>query len=215
MERIRAVLKSVDPARWLFYGDSLTHGAKHTVGARDFSEHFRERVLWELGRKRDLVLNSAYSGFTAAELLKDFEWRAEAFRPTVAFVMIGTNDSGNEVTPEEFSRQLEELLDRFAAIGCQTVLQTPIPVLRELDPKYRSQPLLAESMRQLAARRHAPLIDHFSAWRQDPAAFYLHSDELHPNAYGHIRIAHDIFKALGVFETEKSRVCRFFAPDAR
>ena len=214
MEKIKEILSAAEPTRWLFYGDSLTHGAKHTVGARDFTEHFRERVLWELGRRHDLVLNSAYSGFTTSDLLRDFEWRAKAFRPTVAFVMIGTNDSGKNMTPEEFSRELEELLDRFVAIGCLTVLQTPIPVLRELNPKYRSQPLMVESMRSLASRRHVPLIDHFSVWRQEPAAFYLYSDELHPNAHGHIRIAHDIFKALGIFETEKSRVCRFFAPDA-
>ena len=215
MERIRAILNDPAPARWLFYGDSLTHGAKHTDGKRDFTEHFRERVLWELQRSSDLVLNSAFSGFTTADLLRDFEWRAAAFRPTVAFVMIGTNDSAAGVTPEEFARQLEELLDKFAAIGSQVVLQTPIPVLWDLAPQRKTVPLLAESMRQVAARRKVPLIDHFAAWKECPAEFYLHADALHPNAEGHIKIAHDIFKALGIFETEKSRVCRFFAPDAR
>ena len=214
MERIKAILKDPAPARWLFYGDSLTHGAKHTEGKRDFTEHFRERVIWELHRSRDLVLNSAHSGFKTAELLRDFEWRAAAFRPTVAFVMIGTNDSANGVTPEEFAQRLGELLDRFSAIGTITVLQTPVPALRDLDPKRESMPLLAESMRQLAARRNVPLIDHFALWQACPAEFYLHADTLHPNAAGHIKIAHDIFRALGIFETGSSWVCRLFAPDA-
>ena len=215
MDRIKAILNGSAPARWLFYGDSLTHGAKHTDGRRDFTELFRERVLWELQRRDDLVLNSAFSGFTTADLLRDFEWRAAAFRPTAAFVMIGSNDSARDgMTPEEFARQLEKLMDRFEAVGCQAVLQTPIPALRELDPKRRSMPLLAESMRQVAARRKVPLIDHFAAWSACPAEFYLHADVLHPNAEGHIKIAHDIFKALGIFETETSRVCRFFAPDS-
>ena len=215
MDRIKAVLNSPAPARWLFYGDSLTHGAKHTNGRRDFSELFRERVLWELQRRNDLVLNSAFSGFTTDDLLRDFEWRAAAFRPTAAFVMIGSNDSARDgMTPEEFARQLEELLDRFDAIGSKVVLQTPVPALKDLDPRRRSLPLLAESMRQVAARRKVPLVDHFAAWSACPAEFYLHADILHPNAEGHIKIAHDIFKALGIFETEKSWVCRYFAPDA-
>ena len=212
MDRIKAILNGSAPARWLFYGDSLTHGAKHTNGRRDFSELFRERVIWELQRRNDLVLNSAFSGFTTVDLLRDFEWRAAAFRPTVAFVMIGSNDIG-VMSPEEFARNLEELLDRFAAIGCQVVLQTTIPAL-EFDPQRSSMLLMAESMRQVAARRNVPLIDHCAAWSACPAEFYLHADVLHPNAEGHIKIAHDIFKALGIFETEKSRVCRFFAPVA-
>ncbi|MBQ9337320.1 MAG: SGNH/GDSL hydrolase family protein [Lentisphaeria bacterium] len=214
MERIKAILSGSEPARWLFYGDSLTHGAKHTCGMRDYTEYFRERVLWELHRRNDLVLNSAYSGFTAADLLRDFDWRAAAFRPTAAFVMIGGNDV-KKVTPEVFAEQLDELLDRFDAIGCRTVLQTPIPVLRDLDPSRARLPELAEAMRQTAARRSVPLIDHFAAWSKDPAEFYLHADELHPNGLGHIRIAHDIFKALDIFETRTSWVCRLFAPDAR
>ena len=214
MERIKAILNSSTSARWLFYGDSLTHGASHTLGMRDFTEHFRERVLWEMRRNDDLVLNSAYSGFTTVELLRDFDWRAAAFRPTVAFVMIGTNDSGRETPPEEFAGRLDELVDRFAALDCLTVLQTPIPILRDLAPRCRTLPLLAESMRKVAARRGVPLIDHFDSWSKDPAKFYLYADEYHPNAEGHIKIAHDIFRALGIFDPEKSNVCRFFRPDS-
>ena len=213
MKRIQAMLKDPVRARWLFYGDSLTHGAKHTCGMRDFTEYFRERVVWELHRSQDLVLNSAHSGFKTSNLLNDFEWRAAAFRPTAAFVMIGTNDA-RVITPEEFARQLEELMDRFAAISTQVILQTPIPVLNDMVDSEKTLPLLAEVMRQTAKHRNIPLIDHFELWSHEPAAFYLHADALHPNGHGHIKIAHDIFRALGIFETEKSWVCRLFAPDA-
>ena len=33
---------------WVFYGDSITHGAAHTHGWRSFPEIFQERVRWEL-----------------------------------------------------------------------------------------------------------------------------------------------------------------------
>ena len=108
MQRVKDLLKSAERNRWLFYGDSITHGAKHTNGSRDFSELFRERVIWELQRKEDLVLNSAYSGFSTTNLLADFEWRAAAFKPNAAFVMIGCNDS-KIMDAETFEKQLDKL----------------------------------------------------------------------------------------------------------
>ncbi|MBP5639633.1 MAG: SGNH/GDSL hydrolase family protein [Victivallales bacterium] len=212
MERIKAILAGEAPARWLFYGDSITHGAKHTLGMRDFSELFRERVLWEMRRQSDLVLNSAYSGFTCEALLRDFDWRAKAFAPTVSLVMIGTNDS-TRVTPDVFRRQLCELVEKFDAIHTLTVLQTPLPVLLNLDAKRSSVPELAQVVRDVALEYRLPLIDHFKSWSDDPAKFYLHADALHPNAQGHIKIAHDIFRAFGIFD-EDSWVCKLFAPNA-
>ena len=73
MKSIMERMKEPRGMRWLFYGDSITHGAKHTAGSKDFSELFRERIAWELGRRDDLVLNGAYSGFTTRELLEKFD----------------------------------------------------------------------------------------------------------------------------------------------
>ena len=211
MERIKAILAGEERVRWLFYGDSITHGAKHTLGMRDFTEIFRERVVWEMQRGQDLVLNSAHSGFTCEALLHDFDWRAAAFKPTVALVMIGTNDS-KKVTAEEFRGQLRELVDKFEAIHTLTVLQTPLPVLLNLDQSRASVPELAQVVRDVAAERSLPLIDHFKSWSDDPAKFYLHADALHPNAQGHIKIAQDIFRAFGIY-SESSWVCKLFAPN--
>ena len=212
MEQIKNLLKSSEPVRWLFYGDSITHGAKHTNGRRDFSEHFRERVVWELQRKKDLVLNSAFSGFKVSDLLRDFDFRAQAFMPHAAFILIGSNDSA-DVEPDVFAGQLEELVGKFEAINCRCILQTTLPVLRDLDPKRLRTPEFAEKVRFIAGKYDLPLIDHFESWKNDSAEFYLHADVLHPNGEGHIKIAHDIFRALGIFDCENSRVCRFFAPD--
>ena len=46
----------------MFTGDSITHGALHTMGWRSYPEHFAERVRWELGRMRDIVINTGISG---------------------------------------------------------------------------------------------------------------------------------------------------------
>ena len=212
MQRVKDLLKSAERNRWLFYGDSITHGAKHTNGSRDFSELFRERVIWELQRKEDLVLNSAFSGFSTTNLSADFEWRAAAFRPNAAFVMIGCNDS-KIMDAETFGKQLNELLDKFLVINTLCILMTPLPVLRNLDTSRAAVPEFAGVVRRIAAERNLPLIDNFESWSKHPAAFYLHADILHPNEYGHRKIAQDIFRALDIFD-EKSIVCRLFAPDA-
>lgn len=211
MERVKAILQNNEPCRWLFYGDSITHGAKHSNGMRDFSELFRERVTWELQRSNDLVLNSAFSGFKTTDLLRDFDFRAAAFRPQAVFLMIGTNDSAT-LNAELYDQQLNELLKKFAAIGTLVILQTPPPVLMELSPERKNLPDFVQIIRQTAQKHQLPLIDHFEYWSNCPAAVYLYADILHPNDKGHIKIAHDIFKALGIFEQTNSRVCNFFTP---
>ena len=205
---LTTLLQSPSPQRWLFYGDSITHGALHTFGGRDFSEHFREHVVYELDRRQDLVLNSAYSGFTAAELVRDFDFRAAAFRPHVAFVMIGTNDC-TKYTVEEFRGNLGILAERFQALECRLILQTSIPPITKLNPQRAAAGDYAEALRAFAAERGIDLIDHWKLWSDLPLQerYYLLSDPLHPNAEGHLKIAHDIFRALDCF-TPDTPLCR-------
>src|SRR6266571_3512165 len=80
------------PITWVFTGDSITHGASHTHGERSYPEHFAERVRWEMGRRRDVVVNTGISGDTADGILKDFEHRVARFKPDVVSIMIGMND---------------------------------------------------------------------------------------------------------------------------
>ena len=48
---------------WVFYGDSITHGALHTYGWRSFVEIFEERLRFEKNHVMDYVINSGTSGF--------------------------------------------------------------------------------------------------------------------------------------------------------
>ena len=57
---------AADPWCWLFYGDSITHGAAHTHGWRSFPEIFAERVRWEIHHMHDVVINTGISGNTSA-----------------------------------------------------------------------------------------------------------------------------------------------------
>ena len=67
LARIKAILETKTPVKWVFVGDSITHGAKHTFGARSYPEIFGERIRWELRRVRDVIINTAISGNTATD----------------------------------------------------------------------------------------------------------------------------------------------------
>ena len=74
MDRIKQKLKSKKPVKWLFYGDSITQGVVHTNGFRDYTQLFAERVRCDLGRRQDIVINTAVFGNTICDLLDEFEW---------------------------------------------------------------------------------------------------------------------------------------------
>jgi acyl-CoA thioesterase-1 len=58
VEKIQQMLASPEPVKWLFMGDSIAQGALHTMGHRDYPQHFGERVRWELRRTQDCVINN-------------------------------------------------------------------------------------------------------------------------------------------------------------
>ena len=70
LEKIKKILGSKDRFRWVFTGDSITMGAKHTHGYRSYVEIFRERLQWELGRSWDIVINTEMSGIRPGISLK-------------------------------------------------------------------------------------------------------------------------------------------------
>lgn len=206
MDRIKQLLDGEAPLRWLFYGDSITHGAAHTLGWRDYTQHFHEWVRYERGRYLDVVINTAISGNTTRELLKDFEWRAAQFRPHVAFVMVGMNDceESRALSPAEFGLNMHRLCDEFAKLETIPVLQTTCPIHWEL-PGGRVRIKLREYMeavRQIAKERELPLIDHFDHWerqfKEKPLrAHGWMNDAIHPGATGHSAFAEFLISQCG------------------
>ncbi len=216
MQRIQKLLKSEKPIKWLFYGDSITHGALHTFGWRDYTEHFTERVRFEMGRYQDIVIKTAISGNTTKDLLRDFEWRLGQFRPQVVFIMIGMNDcsTGREVTRDEFRTNLRELCRRISALDSAVpVLQTTCPVLPGAGGDR--EPNISDYMdivREIAAAEKLPLVDHTLHWKKNEGwLYYWMNDSFHPNNHGHLVFAELLFKELGIFD-EKATTCRLFHP---
>lgn len=215
IERIQKLLKGDDPIRWLFYGDSITHGIVHTSGWRDYPQLFNERVRTELKRSHDLVLNTAISGNTTLNLLEEFDWRVSQFKPDVVFLMIGMNDSAetSKVNLENFEINLNTLGERIEALGAITVYQTTCPILPQAnairEPFFNGY---MDVIRRVAIQRNAPLIDHTKFWIEHARQYpYWLSNAFHPNADGHRAFAYFLYRELGIVDPT-SRSCNFYFP---
>ena len=213
-----------DTARnWLFLGDSITLGARHTHGWRDYTQLFTERVRYELRRQRDLVLNAAVDGSTAGGCLMNLSNILVSYKPDVAFVMIGTNDAAadRKISLSEFKSALAVIVARLREAGVRVILQTPVPIVPELAAPYRRKfDSIVRSIREVAAAKHVALIDHHKYWKtlfkgtNEAAAVSHMCDGIHPNAFGHALLAHHLFTALGIHDPEAAS-CRSFTPQTK
>ena len=215
-QKINELIKGKAPIKWIFAGDSITQGAKHTLGSRSYPEIFAERVRWEMGRVRDIVINTAISGNTSKDIADDFEWRIGQFKPTIVSVMIGTNDASEKksITRDAFKQNNLELINKIRGFGAIPVLQTPnIIITEKATGRERIQDYIAIS-RQIAADNKVVLVDHFAFWSEKTESISKEqiytrwlSDELHPNAIGHVQMAQLLFRKLSIFDPN-SFTCR-------
>ena len=207
--------KSSPPWTWVFYGDSLTHGAAHTRGFRSFPEIFAERVRWEMRLLYDVVINTGISGQTTVQLLdeKRYQWRVRRFAPDVVFILIGSNDIVKLKNVDTYRQNLLELVRRVRNDGAIPVLQTYPTILRvpENDKymlRYRDFPEYNQAIRQLAADESVILVDHHLYWQQfaaDEKTLKLWLGEaIHPGGKGHLEMAKLIFRNLDIFDPESS-----------
>lgn len=208
LEKIASLLKGKTRAVWVFTGDSITQGAKHTHGHRCYPEIFAERLRWELARTGDIVVNTGMSGHTTRHILNDTDWRIGQFRPNVVSVMLGTNDCArNQVTLADFTDNLASIIRHIRALNAVPVLHTPNPIIAQKATERASLPEYVAVVREVAERENAILADHYAEWDariQERSAETVYrewlNDPLHPNQSGHQQLAGTLFKTLNIFD---------------
>ncbi|HNV23053.1 MAG TPA: SGNH/GDSL hydrolase family protein [Candidatus Hydrogenedentes bacterium] len=217
LARIHALLEGNQAVKWVFSGDSITHGALHTYGWRDYPQLFEERVRYEMGKERNLVIRTATSGWTIDRLAEDLDWRVLQFAPQVASFHFGMNDCtrGPDALPR-FRELYPDIIRRVReACGAAILIHTPNPVLPNAEtqrgPHLESY---VAAVREVAVETSAILVDQYAAfteYAQKSNLHYLMNDALHPNEYGHRFKANLLFQTLGIHDPE-STVCRLFIP---
>jgi len=221
VDRIRHLLDAPDPVVWLFTGDSVTQGGRHLHGWRSYPELFGERVRIELGRTRDVVVNTAVGGWQVGDVAGDLHRSVTRFAPDVVLLGLGLNDSRHESAGVAgFAERYRDLCRRIADAGALPVPQTPNGGLPTSAPFVRPHlPAYADAIRGVAADLGLPLVDHFAVWQAADAPVdgepglmeHWMSQGCHPNGHGHRVMAHTVFRALGIFDPA-SPTCRLDVP---
>jgi lysophospholipase L1-like esterase len=217
LDAIKHLFARKEPVTWLFTGDSITHGALHTLGWRSYPEHFAERVRWEMRRMRDVVINTGISGDRTGALLADLEWRALRFRPDVVSLMYGMNDcSAGPAGRDGFRANLNALVDKIIAAGAAPLLNTPNTIYVKNAGGRADLEAYAEIARTVAADRKLALVDHWTHWQkqkpdQEALLPWLEDQSIHPGVFGHREFAKLVFRELGIFDPA-SPTCRLEVP---
>jgi lysophospholipase L1-like esterase len=186
---------------------------------RDYTEIFHQRIRFELARAHDAVIRTAISGWTTRNTLADIERRILRYKPTVLSIMLGVNDSGthNSLPLKEFRDNYSAILDRAAECSNPAlVMHTANPIWDTAKDCRGALPEYNDVVRELAAQRGAVLVDHDKYWTKmsktnTQRLFVWMADQLHPNHYGHVAFAHEMFRALDIWD-DNSVMCRLFKP---
>src|SRR5690606_10231301 len=208
-QRIISLLEGSIPIKWVFTGNSITQGAKHTHGLRAYPVIFSERVGFEMGRSRDLVVITAISGHNSYDILDDFDWRIAAYKPTVVVLMIGTNDAAeaNNISGSQYVTNITQLVSRIRGLDAIPVLLSPTPIREDLAPERSNLELYVNALRIFAQENKVIFVDNWELWNTDVSNKYngqisrhLLNDPLHPNGQGHKEIAISLFKELSIYD---------------
>ncbi|WP_085535192.1 SGNH/GDSL hydrolase family protein [Massilibacteroides vaginae] len=207
--KIKELIDNKSPINWVFTGNSITQGAKHTHGMRAFPEIFSERIRWEMQRSMDFIINSAISGHTTQNILNDFDKRITQFNPKVVVLMLGTNDASinKNISVKEYGENLEKLIGRIRKIDAIPILMTPTIIIIEKSSERKAINDYVLKMREVSRKNNVVLVDNWEIWNTSLQNKYqgevhkkLLNDPLHPNGYGHMEIAIALFKALSIFD---------------
>lgn len=207
-EKIAALLAGSEPINWVFTGNSITQGAKHTHGMRSYPEIFAERIRWEMGRTSDHIINTAISGNSTRDILNDFDRRVTQLRPQVVSIMIGTNDAATakNVSITEFRNNLRELITKIRAVNAIPIVLSPNPIIADKAPERSRLPEYTAVIREVVKEQQVIFVDNYAIWnkelkRQYQGEVYRHllNDPLHPNGKGHQEMAISLFRELSIF----------------
>lgn len=155
------------------------------------------------------------SGATTRDIIRDFNICVNIYDPDIVFIMLGMNDSSNEIVPlEEYRKNILELINKVREIGAIPIIQTSNII--KMDLSRKSLKFYMDILREVVRENDVMIIDHYSHWGDLEKEISnikneLLSDLIHPNEKGHLEMAKFIFKELDIFE-EESYTCNLSYP---
>ncbi len=122
-----------------------------------------------------------YSGWRVGQLIENVDAVLQREKPEVAMIMIGTNDISGDSVPDNYARQLSEVIDKCFAVHC-------VPLLSTIPPRRGHETSVAKVnriIRETAAQKQIPLVDfHAECLRRRPGnscyGTIISEDGVHP-----------------------------------
>lgn len=125
---------------------------------------------------------------------------AQAFLPDIVTIKLGTNDSKpiNWIHKEDFKKDLNTMIDAFEALPSHPRIYLCLPIPSDRKDWGINDSTIVDGIipriREVAHERNLPVIDlHTPMLPYYPKEY---TDGVHPNKYGAIVIAENIYKAL-------------------
>ncbi|UUX35297.1 SGNH/GDSL hydrolase family protein [Fundicoccus culcitae] len=206
-EKIQALIAQDKPLRWLFMGDSITHGALHTDGYESVAQIFEKYVHHDLKRPHDLVFNTGVSGATTQSTLAAIDHRLHDFQADVAIIMLGTNDL-KMLSTQEFESHYRQLLDQLSRRDIPLVLRSLPPAFKEdwqdVTDKHGAYHQITA---QLAHDYQAAFVDQLYLFEdllnkypylRLPEFGVFNDSGIHPSYRGQMIMAKQLVRALGL-----------------
>ncbi|WP_255307044.1 GDSL-type esterase/lipase family protein [Paraliobacillus sp. PM-2] len=207
-QAIKDKFKSNESIKWLFAGDSITHGALWTFGYDSFPQLFEKRIRTEMGRTSDIVINTGVSGATTTEFLANKQLRLNRYNPDVVFVMFGMNDVTSGMSTMEFHDNMTEIIKDIRTKDAIPVLMTPNPAFSG-GARQNNLPSYISEVRNVAKEKDVLVIDHYKMWEDKmdqkeyiggPSGTWM-GNSIHPGYIGHLKMAQNIFSSLGIYDS--------------
>ena len=220
-QKIVDMVNGDQPMTWLFMGDSITHASGLTYGYDGIAQIFEKYVKGELGRKQDVVLNTAVANADTATTLAELDLRLTNYTPDVVSIMIGTNDCSSRVsiTVEQFETNVRTILDTIEEKYPNAVI-----LLRSMTPFFNDgnrEPYRQSYMdviSKLANEYDTIYIDQYTSLKEATSTYTwlarkMFTDNLHPEANGHRVMAYMFMKACGLWTEDSAMTNLFYSMD--
>lgn len=212
---LRNKINAKTSVTWLFMGDSILHGAKWTEGYNSTPQLFEKFIKDDLGRKEDIVINTAISGASTKDTLSNMNQRFSKYNPDVVTVMLGTNDVVL-INRQEYKENLESIISEMEQHNATVILCTPIPTL---DSKRSGLlPSYVEVVKEVARQYpNVILVDNYSYFDSLLTNYpqftkvngYIYPDLVHLSAAGHLIMTQLLIKEMGL-ANEQSEIYNMF-----
>ncbi|MBS1798406.1 MAG: hypothetical protein JSS95_01130 [Acidobacteria bacterium] len=197
-------------------GDSITYGVRKdgsVLPEQTFANRLDRLLQPDFFGLR--MVNAGIPLNNTRDVLQRLDRDVLQQKPDLVILMIGTNDaayvdgapqgkgaiarSQPRVPPEEFRKNLIDILNRVKTTGAVTILVTPIPMSRSYPYSnvgyYRDHDIneavreYADIVISVASSTHTEIVDVFHEWISEKNYARYLVDGVHPNPEGHAKIA--------------------------